>query len=183
MASEGPIAITYSYAVGGDDPWVDPENLGDDSLYASLGLGGSIQDLTIQLFNTISETLIGNNQAVGGDWPSSATPQTYGGSSNPMGASIDGATLKGVTGICIRATNGGSDSNSLIADFAGLFSSLPDGETVTGIEFTFTRHNPSSGDVRANAAEVTVYWAGGGGGTTPKGWYGKPLIGCFGGAV
>ena len=162
MASEGPIAITSSYDIGGgDSAWTDPENLGDDTLYASLGFSGAIQDLTVQLINTVSEDPVGDNQAVGGDWPSSATPQTYGGPSNPWGASLDGATFKGVTGVLIRATNGGLESSSLIADFSGLFSSLPDGETVTGIEFTFTRHNPSDGDVRANGAEVTVHWAGG----------------------
>ena len=162
MASEGPIAIAYSYDIGGgDEGWANPGDLGDDTLYASLSLGGAIQDLTVQLINTVSENPVGDNQAVGGDWPSSATPQTYGGPSNPMGASLDGATFKNSTGMRIRATNGGAESNSLIADFSGLFSSLPDGETVTGIEFTFTRHNPSDGDVRANAAEVKVYWAGG----------------------
>ena len=167
MASEGPIAITSSYDIGGgDSAWTDPENLGDDTLYASLSLGGAIQDLTVQLINTVSEDPVGDNQAVGGDWPSSATPQTYGGPSNSWGASLDGATFKYGTGVRIRATNGGAESSSLIADFGGLFSSLPDGETVTGIEFTFTRHNPSSFDVRANAAKVTVYWAGGGGGGT-----------------
>lgn len=67
---------------------------------------GQIQDTVVQLKQ--GSTLIGSNVAIASDWPTTATVQTYGGSSNMLGTSLTPSDINNSNfGMALRIYNVG----------------------------------------------------------------------------